>query len=79
MITNSNIALLHEIEAFCARHGISDTAFGRLASRDGHLVRNLRAGRSISLSRADRIRAFMGRYHPDRDRLPPRTKSAAAA
>lgn len=51
--------LLAEIEAFCARHGISETTFGRAVARDGHLVRRLRRHKSMTIRRMDRCRAFM--------------------
>jgi sulfate adenylyltransferase subunit 2 len=51
--------LLREIDAFLVRTGMSATAFGEAAVRDGHLVRQLRAGRGVTLKTAERIRQFM--------------------
>jgi phosphopantothenoylcysteine decarboxylase/phosphopantothenate--cysteine ligase len=54
-------SLLAEIEAFLARSGVTATKFGLAAVNDGHLVKNLRAGSSVTLKTADKVRAYMGR------------------
>ena len=51
--------LLREIEAFCARAGLSETRFGVMAVGDGHLVRRLRDGKSLTVKRMDRVVSFM--------------------
>lgn len=51
--------LLADIEQFIEHNSMSATAFGLAALNDGHLVRKLRAGGSVTLDTADRIRAFM--------------------
>ena len=58
-MTSSRELLLTEIEAFLKRHDMKPTVFGRACLNDGHLVRLLRNGKDISLSRADKIRRFM--------------------
>ncbi|TZG25609.1 hypothetical protein [Sphingomonas montanisoli] len=54
--------LLASIEAFCAKHSIKPSTFGRLAVGDSGLVINLRAGRSPTLKLAGRVQAFMAGY-----------------
>jgi hypothetical protein len=56
--------LLDEIDAFLVKHEMTATTFGLLSSNDGHLIRDMRGGRQITLGRADRIRAFMSAYRP---------------
>ena len=60
-MTNSAMQLLSEIEAFLKRTGMPATNFGLEAVNDGHLVKRLRAGKGLTLSRVDRIREFMAR------------------
>ena len=52
-------ALLTEIEGFLAEFGVSPTKFGLAAVNDGHLVKNLRSGASVTLKTADKVRAYM--------------------
>jgi phosphopantothenoylcysteine decarboxylase / phosphopantothenate---cysteine ligase len=52
-------ALLTEIEGFLADSGVSPTKFGLAAVNDGHLVKNLRGGASVTLKTADKVRAYM--------------------
>lgn len=78
----SHERFLAEIERFMARHQMPPTVFGRLASNDFHLIKQLRANkRGISLPRVDRIRAFMAAYDKDHPvaKTRRRTKSCAAA
>ena len=51
--------LLGDIEAFLAEFGVSPTKFGLAAVNDGHLVKNLRGGASVTLRTADKVRAYM--------------------
>lgn len=51
--------LLAEIERFITAARISATAFGASAVNDGHLVRDLRAGRKPSEMLVARIRAYI--------------------
>lgn len=53
-----------EIEQFLRRSGMSESAFGQQACGDKNLLRRLRAGRSITLRRADQIRAYISGYRP---------------
>ncbi len=52
-------ALLTEIEGFLAEFGVSPTKFGLAAVNDGHLIKNLRGGASVTLKTADKVRAYM--------------------
>lgn len=63
------MALLQEIEAFCAKHGLSDWQFGELALRDKHLVRQMRGAtgrrsRRLWPDTEARVRDFMATYAP---------------
>ena len=58
---NTTHVLLAEIEAFLAARGISATKFGLAAVNDGHLVKNLRRGASVTLKTSDKVRAYMQR------------------
>jgi phosphopantothenoylcysteine decarboxylase/phosphopantothenate--cysteine ligase len=51
--------LLIDIEAFVAESGVSPTKFGLAAVNDGHLIKNLRGGASVTLKTADKVRAYM--------------------
>jgi hypothetical protein len=51
--------LVEEIEAFCREEELSETAFGRSAVNDPNLCRDLRNGRSPSLSTVEKIKEFM--------------------
>lgn len=54
--------LLTEIEAFCARAGMSPRAFGDQALGDRGLVTNLRKGRDLRTTTKNRIKAFMADF-----------------
>lgn len=58
--------ILAEIEAFMVKHALPPSVFGELSCGDRHVIRNLRSGKSITLRRADQIRAFMAQYRPDK-------------
>ena len=60
MITSTS-DLLDQIEAFCAERGVSATRFGLLTTNDGKLVPRLRAGKTVTLETAAKIKAFMDR------------------
>lgn len=57
--------LLRQIDAFTARHGLTDTAFGLAAVNDGKIVARIRAGKNITYRTAARLTEFMS--HRDRD------------
>ncbi|MCB4860764.1 hypothetical protein K7W03_14305 [Sphingobium sp. PNB] len=63
--------MLAKIEAFCAKHSIPPTTFGRLAVGDGNLIPGLRKDRSMTLRTGQRVIDFMATYRP--------TKQADAA
>lgn len=52
-------ALLAQIEAFLNRHRISPTKFGEVAANDRHFVRHLRAGRTVTLRKAQKVHEYM--------------------
>ncbi|MBO9380065.1 hypothetical protein GG804_25175 [Sphingomonas histidinilytica] len=54
--------LLEQIERFLARSGMSQTRFGVETMKDGALVEQLRAGRSLTLRNAERVMRFMAAY-----------------
>lgn len=54
--------LLRDIEDFCQRHSLSETRFGELAMNDKPFVSQLKAGRDLRGSTADRLRQFMADY-----------------
>jgi hypothetical protein len=58
-------SILKDVETFLQAHDISPTAFGDLAMKDRHLVRQLRAGRYCFPKTEAKIRNFMATYRPD--------------
>jgi len=62
---NTAEKLLKEIEAFCDRHGMSETAFGREVACDNHMVSRIRREKSLTTRRLDKIREFMRRRDTD--------------
>ncbi len=63
-MTDARKQLLDDIEEFLKRHGMFASYFGRDAINDTALVSRLRAGGTVHLETADRIRAFMRDYRP---------------
>ena len=55
--------LLLEIEQFCRLHEMSETRFGELALNDKPFVPQLRAGRDLRGSTAERLRQFMSEFN----------------
>lgn len=51
--------IVASIEAFCARHGMAETRFGRDATGEPQLLASIRAGRSPSLKVLHRCAKFM--------------------
>ena len=60
--------LIDEIDAFCSRHGLSESQFGILSLNDKNLVPQMRAGRDIRLSTVARIKDWMATYRPASER-----------
>ena len=54
--------LLSEIEDFCRLRSLSETRFGELVLRDKPFVSQLRQGRDLRASTADKLRQFMREY-----------------
>ena len=57
-------ALIDEIEAFLANHGMPPSTFGQQAIGDGKLVFDLREGRDLRSRTVERIRNYMREYRP---------------
>lgn len=51
--------LLSEIDDYCARVGVAESTFGRMAVNDGKFVARIRAGGGLTLATYDRVRAFL--------------------
>ncbi len=51
--------LLADIAAFCGRHGLAESTFGRLAVNDGKFVPRLRAGGRVRHQTLVRVQAFL--------------------
>ena len=58
----SDAELLARIEAFCKRHKVKPTSFGRMSLGDGMLIPNLKKGRSLTLKNAAKVGDFMATY-----------------
>lgn len=58
--------LLNEIEDFLKSSGMSATAFGQRALNDPPFVQQLRDGRDPKMSTAERVRAFIRDWQPER-------------
>lgn len=54
--------LLKLVETFLEKTEMAPTRFGREVMADGALVQHLRAGRSLSLSNANKLVDFMATY-----------------
>lgn len=52
-------SLLNEIEAYLSKADMAESTFGRKTVNDGKLLSRLRAGGSVSLDTAAKLRAFM--------------------
>jgi len=59
MTKTSATSLLQEIREYCQQFGIAESTFGRQAINDGKLCARLHAGKSITLTTAERIRSFI--------------------
>ncbi len=56
---SSDAQLLEEVETFLAATGMNASAFGHAVANEGKLVKRMRDGSSVTLRKADEIRAFM--------------------
>ncbi len=54
-----SIDLLADISAFCRRHGLAESTFGRLAVNDGKFVARLRAGGRVRHQTLVHVQAFL--------------------
>jgi hypothetical protein len=57
--------LLTDIEAFCEANDLKEGQFGLLALNDKNFVSDLRDGRDLRMSTADKVREFMAEYRPE--------------
>jgi hypothetical protein len=57
-------SILEDVEAFLKVNDISPTAFGDMAMKDRHLVRQLREGRFLFPKTEAKVRKFMAEYTP---------------
>lgn len=69
--------LRSEIEAYLAATGMAPTRFGVEADRDRHLVRRVRAGKPVTMAKAERIMDYI-RRNPPRSHRRRRGKVATA-
>lgn len=58
-------ALLIDVEAFLARHGVADSALGREALNDWAFVKDIRSGRRVWPETEAKVRKFMSEYRAD--------------
>lgn len=71
---DSETTLLNEIDDFLSVSNLSATAFGEKVMNDRHLVRRLKAGGSVTLKTAAKIRTFIKNWKPPkRGRARPKT------
>lgn len=68
-------ALLLEIEAYLKACGMAPTRFGVEVDRDRHMVRRIRAGRPVTMEKAERIIDYMRKNPPPK---PKRRRLASA-
>lgn len=57
--------LIEDIEAFCRAQSLSEAQFGVLALNDKNFVPQLREGRDIRVSTAEKVRRFMVTFRPE--------------
>ena len=63
---NTRTEVIAEIDDFLnANPDVSATRFGLEVANDGHLVRKLKAGRDITLSKLDAIRVYIAEKSRD--------------
>ena len=65
--------ILSEIDAYCAKAGISPTTLGRLAGQGGTFYTNLRSGKRSWPETIAKVRAYMAANPPV-----PKNRSGAA-
>lgn len=62
---NSAEQLLSDIEAFLDRQGMAPSTFGENACEYKNLVKRLRAGKTVTLETADRVRRYMAKVESE--------------
>jgi hypothetical protein len=58
-MTSRRAKLISDIEAFCRRHEMATSTFGRLAVNDGKFFDRLKDGKNIGFNTADKVDEFM--------------------
>ena len=58
----SDADILNEVEAFCSKHELPRTTFGRAAIGDANLIDDLREGRELRRATEAKVRTFMATY-----------------
>lgn len=71
--------LLAEIEAFLIAHDMPSSTFGKLFSNDTAFVSRFRAGATVRLDTADRLRLFMKLYQAPKSRRSRRGNGSSLA
>lgn len=72
-----NLTLISRIEAYCSKHGVKHSMFGRRAVNDGKLLPRLKDGRTITLNSLALIERQLG-LPPDRSAFDERDTERAA-
>ena len=67
--------LLAEIEAFLIRHDMASSTFGRISSRDPHILPWLRKGNGITTRRYEHLKKFMANYEISQHRARARARA----
>lgn len=74
---NDQLDILAQIDAFCARHGMAESRFGRAALSDPSFVYRLRRGGDIKRRTILRVLAWMSSYEADGKPRPRRAGGSA--
>mgnify|MGYP003113547639 FL=1 len=61
-MTGNESNLLQAIQAHLESEGVSDSTFGVLVCKDGHLVKRIRDGKAIRRSTVKRVRDYLKTY-----------------
>jgi hypothetical protein len=72
MQTGDSADLLTEIDGFLARTRMAESTFGQKAIKNSKLLARMRAGGTITLTTARKLRDFIATYEPPQRRGPDR-------
>jgi hypothetical protein len=67
MVDDANKQLLEEIRQFLKETGMGPSYFGKAAAGNSEVVARLKAGKSVTLSTANKVRAFMQARRANRE------------